>query len=456
MKKLLAIVLVLMLLTASAAFAETATVVTYANPVVSVTQDGQTQTIDLAGLELTLSAGLVGEEPQVGEDGAEAADTRVPTILLDVVKDGQALLSGEAQFIGTALVLNLDGLSRPIAVDMAQAGEMAVGGYRQMFAALPEMAKSSLPAFTGVQIPKVDLMGLAGVLPMLGIEPVTTENSVSFELPAEMVNMLLQMILQQVPAEALQSIGLADSLNQLLASGGFALRGNISDDGTTAVLAIGVHPVADGATADEAAFTLNFSSAANADTLSVDMSMGGQTMTLGELALTSLPDQAELNGSLQIMQGMLSLAFSLYPQDGLQVGALELNVTDPTGNAQKVTASLVYGQKDGADYSDFAFAVDGQMAVELVNETTGDGSGNATGNATLSVETYAEPQGNVGIASEVTQSVVEGFTFRNIENAANAINATSMTDEENAQLQEELNGVLGKLMVAFGDVMPAA
>jgi predicted S18 family serine protease len=64
MKKLLAIVLVLMLLTASAAFAETATVVTYANPVVSVTQDGQTQTIDLAGLEVTLSMGLVGEEPQ--------------------------------------------------------------------------------------------------------------------------------------------------------------------------------------------------------------------------------------------------------------------------------------------------------------------------------------------------------------------------------------------------------
>lgn len=456
MKKLLAIVLALMLLTASAAFAETATVVTYANPVVSVTQDGQTQTIDLAGLELTLSAGLVGEEPQAGEDGAEAADTRVPTILLDVVKDGEALLSGEAQFIGTALVLNLDGLSRPIAVDMTQAGEMAVGGYRQMFAALPEMAKSSLPAFTGVQIPKVDLMSLAGSLPMLGIEPVTTENGVSFELPAEMVNMLLTMILQQVPAEALESTGLADVLNQLQANGGFALRGNISDDGTTGVLTIGVHPVAEGATADEAALTVNFSSAENADVLSVDMIMGGQTMTLGELALTSLPDQAELNASLQIMQGTMGLAFSLYPQDGLQVGALELNVTDPTGNAQKVTASLVYGQKDGADYGDFAFAVDGQMAVELVSETTGDGSGNATGNATLSVETYAEPQSNVGIASEVTQSVVEGFTFRNIENAANAINATSITDEENAQLQQELNGILGKLMGALGEVMPAA
>ncbi|MBR6219883.1 MAG: hypothetical protein IKQ80_04920 [Clostridia bacterium] len=456
MKKLLAIVLVLMLLTASAAFAETATVVTYANPVVNVTQDGQTQTIDLAGLEVTLSMGLAGEEPQLGEDGTLAADTRVPTILLDVSKDGAALLSGEAQFIGTALVLNLDGLSRPIAVDMTEAGEMAVGGYRQMFSALPEMAKSSLPAFTGVQIPKVDLMGLTGFLSMLGIEPETTESGASFELPAELVNMLLQMILQQVPAEALESLGLADALNQLMASGGFALRGNISDDGTTGVLTIGVHPVAEGATADEAALTVNFSSAANADTLSVDMSIGGQTMTLGELALTSLPDQAELNASLQIMQGMMSLAFSLYPQDGLQVGALEMNVTDPTGNAQKVTASLVYGQKEGADYSDFAFAVDGQMAMELINETVGDGNGNASGTATLSVDSYNEPQSNVDIASEVTQSVVDGFTFRNIENAAGAINATSMTEEENAQLQEELNGVLGKLMVAFGDVMPAA
>ena len=133
-----------------------------------------------------------------------------------------------------------------------------------------------------------------------------------------------------------------------------------------------------------------------------------------------------------------------------------MNVTDPTGNAQKVTASLVYGQKEGADYSDFAFAVDGQMAMELINETVGDGNGNASGTATLSVDSYNEPQSNVDIASEVTQSVVDGFTFRNIENAAGAINATSMTEEENAQLQEELNGVLGKLMVAFGDVMPAA
>lgn len=456
MKKLLTIVLVLMLLTASAAFAETATVVTYANPVVSVTQDGQTQTIDLAGLTVTLSMGLVGEEPQLGEDGEQAADTRVPTIQLDVAKDGEALLSGEAQFIGTALVTNLDGMSRPVALDMTQAGEMAVGGYRQLFAALPEMAKAQLPAFTGVQIPKVDLMGLVNFLPMLGIEPETTENSASFELPAEMVNMLLQMIVQQVPAEALQSTGLADGLNQLLASGGFALRGNISDDGTTAVLTIGVHPAADGATADEAALTISFSSADNADMLSVDMDMGGQTMTLGELALTSLPDQAELNASLQIMQGMMSLAVSLYPQDGMQVGALEMNVTDPTGTAQKATASLVYGKKDGADYSDFAFAVDNQVAMELINETTGDGNGNASGTATLSVDSYGEAQGNVGIVSEITQTVEDGFTFRNIGNAASAIDAASMTDEESAQLQEEMGVVMGKLMAAFGEVMPAA
>ena len=73
------------------------------------------------------------------------------------------------------------------------------------------MAKTQLPAFTGVQIPKVDLMGLANYLPMLGIQPETTENSASFELPAELVNMLLQMIVQQVPAEALQSTGLSDA-----------------------------------------------------------------------------------------------------------------------------------------------------------------------------------------------------------------------------------------------------
>lgn len=450
MKKLLAIALALMLLMASVACAETASVMTFSNPMITVTQGDQTNTADLTGSTLTVAMGMAGEEPVVTENG-DVVDDRVPTIQFDIVKDGETLLNGVVQVIGERMVVDMEGLSRPIALDMSAAGGVAGDGYKTMFASLPELAKAKLPAFTGVEIPKVDLMAITAFLPMLGITPETTENSASFELPAEMVNMLLQMLISQAPEQALQLFGGADALNQMLASGGFALKGEIADDGETSVLDLGLYAAENGVTAEEAFLMITFTSELNSDVLNVEMSMQGQSVTLGNLALKSIPDQAELDAALNLMGGMVNLAFSLYPQDDAQVAALELTAQD-----QKLTASLVYGEEDGADYTDFTLAGENQFAMDLYVKTTGDGEGNEDGNCTMTLDTYTEPQQNIVIDGEISQRMVDDYTFNSIENAASAIDAATATEEENAQLQQELNEIGAKLQAAFDVIQPAA
>lgn len=450
MKKLLAIVLALMLVTASAALAETATVLTVANPVITVTEGGQTNTAELTGTTLTIAAGMAGEEPVSDEDGF-VEDNRVPTVQFDIVKDGETLLSGELQVIGERMIVNLEGLSRPLAADMSMAGGMAGQGYKKMFASLPDMAKNKLPKFQGVNIPKIDLLSIASS-PVLGslISFTTTETTASFELPAEMVSAILSMILQQVPAEALQSMGLQNGLDDIL-GGGFALKGDIADYGESAALTVGVYPAVDGVTADEAFLTITFTSAENSDVLAVDVSMGGQSANMGQLALSSIPEQAELNLGLNLMSGQMTLNGSLYPQDGAQVAALELNVP-----GQKVNASLTYGENEGADYTDFAISVENQAAVDIFAQTTGDGNGNEDGACTLTVDSYGETPRNVVIDSEISQRVTEGFAFRNIANSDAALDTTRATEEEMTQLNEEMNAIMGRLLAAFNAVAPAA
>ena len=432
MKKLLAIVVALMLLTASVAMAETATVLTVSNPVLTVTADGQDMTIDMGGLQIVLAMGLAGD---------------VPTIQADVTNGAEALLSAELQVIGTNMVVSLDGLSRPLAVDVSSAGAQGLEGISALFAALPELANLKMPAFTGVDIPKLDLMSLGSMLGATG-----DGQSATFEIPYEMVQQLLSMVGQyksMIPESAQAQVGpLFDLIEDMNAKGnGFALKGSITDDGATGTLAVDVLPVSGGVTADASAATITFMSAANQINLIVDVNQGEEVTTLGEIALTSTPDAAELSVSVDIMGGMLNMAGSLYPQDGLQVAALEL-----VAMGQKANMSLIYGEKDGADYADAAFEVEGQAAVECITQTVSDGNGNESGTLTVAADAAGS---QFQLDSEIAQSVPD-VTFNAIADAANAIDVVNMSEEENAQISEELQGVLGSLMNYVATLEPAA
>ncbi len=432
MKKILAIIVALMLLTASVAMAETATVLTVSNPVLTMNSEGQEMTFDMAGLQIELAMGMAGD---------------TPTIQADITNGSEALLNAELQVIGTNMVVAIDGLSRPLAVDISSAGTQGVEGIGSLFAALPQLAGIKMPAFTGVNIPKLDLMSLGAYVGAAG-----DGQSASFEIPYEMVQQLLSVVGQYrglVPESAQAQLEpVFDLIEDMNAKGnGFALTGSITDDGTTGTLAVDVLPVSGGVTADAAAATITFISAANQINLAVDAYQDDQTMTLGEIALTSLPDAAELNFSVDIMGGMLNLGGSLYPQDGLQVAALELVAMD-----QKANMSLIYGEKDGADYFDAAFEVEGQAAVEFITETISDGNGNEIGTLTVAADGAGT---QIRLDSEISQSVTD-VTFKTIADAAYAIDVANMSQEDNARLSEELQDVLGNLMNYVATLQPAA
>ena len=74
----------------------------------------------------------------------------------------------------------------------------------------------------------------------------------------------------------------------------------------------------------------------------------------------------------------------------------------------------------------------------------------------MTLDTYTEPQQNIVIDGEISQRMVDDYTFNSIENAASAIDAATATEEENAQLQQELNEIGAKLQAAFDVIQPAA
>lgn len=430
MKKILAILLALTLLLASAALAETATVLSFSNPVLSVTSNGESQKVDLAGFEVEAAIGNAGE---------------VPTIQAVVTRDGEKLLDAVMQVVGSRLVLDVEGMSRPIAAEIP-AGDVS-GNISQLFAALPELSNFKLPAFTGVTIPKADLVSLGQ---MIG-----TDADGNFEVPYEMVDAALTQLKQfkdAIPESAKRYSDMVfELIDQLQATNsGIALKGQVTDDGATSTLTLGILPVSQGVTADEAAAILGISSAENQFNITVDVNQDGQTTNLGEFALTSAPADATLSFELDVMTGMLNLVGSLYPDNGAQVVAFELNAM-----GQKANASFTYGGEGQTEFADFAFSVDGQVAMDCYAETTSDGNGNESGNLQLTVET-TDPANQLTLDAGIAQTIAD-VDFRSIDNAASAIDAQNMTSEEQTKLSEELEAATGNLMTAIMQaMMPAA
>ena len=429
MKKTIAIVLTLMLLVASVAMAEEASVLVLADPVLTTNAGGQPMTIDMNGLEIALA---------IGNDA-----NGVPTIQMDAANGGQSLLNAVLQFIGNRAVLDVDGLSRPIAATVSgvSADEIAEG-----FDAMMQPSGFKLPAFTGVEIPKLDLVSV-GAMVGAGADG-------SFELSYQMVNMLLGQLSNYrgvIPGTARQYTDmLFDAIDQMQATNsGFTLKGNVADDGASATLALDILPVQNGVTASASVATITLYSAANQINLDVDVHQDGQDMKLGQFALTSIPAEAELNFSLDLM-GELGLAGSLYPQDGAQVAAFEL-----TAEGQKMNFSVTYGDRDAAQFADVVVSVEGQAAVECIVETTADESGAAYGTLDLTLDSLAEPVSQVNVKGDI-MTAAEDYDFRSIDNAAAAIDAENMTEEESQQLSQEFDAISGNLMNYLATLAPAA
>ena len=431
MKKMLVIALALMLLLASAALAETANVVTFSNVNVLVSSSEGNAAIDLSDLTARLAMGLANE---------------LPIIQLDVTGGGDALLGAQIQFIDGRMVLAIDGTSRPISADMGPTAGQAQETLTEMFGNLDQFANIKLPAFTGVDIPKIDLMSVADFLPMLGIQPTTEGQVTTFEIPAEMVSQLIQMIVSQIPAETASQLG---GLDQILASAQFAIKGKLADDGTTAEMMLDLYMAQGGVTSDSPIGALYFASTQNADSLEIMLYQDGQSLTLGQIDLSSDPAAATLDLGFDLM-GQITMNFSLYPQDGAQVAALAFKA-----DTQELNASLTYGDEGEMEYADFAFEIPNeQVSASVHTEETPDGNGGKTG--IMGVNVAAQGQ-TVNVTADL-QEGKEDVQFKPITNAANAIDANNPSQADQEALNEELNSALAPLMNYLSNVsvQPAA
>lgn len=221
MKKLIAVILAVLLLGSAVACAEGTRALELKDPVLELTQDGQTAVVDLAGL--TLRVGALEEEE--------------PTLVLNILGDDAVLFRAAVVIRDGAALFSADGLSHSYAVRAAGAGLAASSGEEGEDA-------SALAA---------ELLGKVLAEAETGLEG----DAVTFRLPYTAVNELLGELLPTL--KGIPNAGeLASQFEAWAARGnGFELSGSLSTNGGVRA-ELAATPVSGGETAGEAAFVLRF------------------------------------------------------------------------------------------------------------------------------------------------------------------------------------------------------
>lgn len=215
MKKWIAVILAVLLLGPTFAFAEAVPVLDLNDPVVDVTTDGESVHLELGGLTLRFGA--------VGEEGSEA-------LVLNILGDGEVLFAAAARPEDGRVLLTADGLSHSYAAPLP-------GG---------QLVESADDADDEDGAPLAAL--LEGVMSAAEIEPAA--DGLHFRLPYTAVNQLLRELLptlEQIP----NADELIAALDEAEARGdGFELSGVIGL-GVDTPITLAVTPVEGGVAADE-------------------------------------------------------------------------------------------------------------------------------------------------------------------------------------------------------------
>lgn len=215
MKKWIAVILAVLLLGPTFAFAEAVPVLDLNDPVVDVTTDGESVHLELGGLTLRFGA--------VGEEGSEA-------LVLNILGDGEVLFAAAARPEDGRVLITADGLSHSYAAPLP-------GG---------QLVESADDADDEDGAPLAAL--LEGVMSAAEIEPAA--DGLHFRLPYTAVNQLLRELLptlEQIP----NADELIAALDESEARGdGFELSG-VFGLGEDTPITLAVTPVEGGVAADE-------------------------------------------------------------------------------------------------------------------------------------------------------------------------------------------------------------
>lgn len=364
MKKWIAVILAVLLLGPTFAFAEAVPVLDLNDPVVDVTTDGESVHLELGGLTLRFGA--------VGEEGSEA-------LVLNILGDGEVLFAAAARPEDGRVLLTADGLSHSYAAPLP-------GG---------QLVESADDADGGDGAPLAAL--LEGVMSAAEIEPAA--DGLRFRLPYTAVNRVLRELLptiEQIP----NADELIAALDEAEARGdGFELSGEIGL-GKDTQLSLAVTAVEGGVAADEPAALAELSVSTVEDGADFRLSvsspgLGADPLFLLQGSLRGDEDKG-LTLHVDLFAGsaadgapVLTLdlrtgdgfAFTLDAAELLRVeaaydkaaGSLLLNV-ETEGFAATLSAAVAEGEGElrPCRFPNQVVALEGELTVVLEGELTGE------------------------------------------------------------------------------------
>lgn len=233
MKKIVALMVALMMLIASAACAES---IIIADPVITLNMGGE-QVIDLTGLQLSIATGEANGNP---------------ALQIDVSGNGSKLMGISANVTGEALVFAVDGVSGTYCVPL-------------------EAIMSQMNVSTNMDLSSLDIDVNAL---MTAIQNGVEFDGTNFRVPYTTVNEVLEIVAPAMASIEIPGVDMAeftDGVAQLKESNsGITLEGSFAQDGDNMSAALNLIPVQNGE-AGAAAMTMNADMGDNGISVVVDI-----------------------------------------------------------------------------------------------------------------------------------------------------------------------------------------
>lgn len=434
MKKLTAAVLAMLMLLTAAACAERAKVMTYSNPYLELTEDGERREVDLSGISLRLTGGM--------PEG-------VPTVQAELLEQGGVAQRGLMQCIDGRLYFQADGLGEVYAVELSQLGDRGQRLVDAVFEDMDYLLDFKLPVFDGVSIPRLDMTLIA---PLTGATVTTDEAGrrvADIEVPYFMVRQLLTMAngyRDAVPASArVVTDPLFALLDQLVASdSGFALKGAVATGAVKSSLTLDIYPVQGGVTAEAAAARVKFVSAENQVDVTVDVYQGESTVNAAAFSITSAPGDGALSASLDVMSLVLA-DVRLYREGDAQVVT-----ADVSSLGQRASVYINYGTMGNTDFFNVMLNVPNRIELRASVQANDDGDGASAGTSALDATLYGDDAPViVGLTGDIAERY-EDVDFGGIRDTEDAVDALHMTADQQGRLTGELNRLLDRFVSRYG------
>ena len=383
MERVIAAILALMLLLSAGALAEkNAAVMTLDN----VCLQDKTHTVKVRDYAVSLVLENIND---------------LPSLALLIDGAGEPLATAIAQLSTEQVILAVDGMDHgyKYPIPAAQAAQLAQVGEAGLAALIPSLVSTldemELPTFTGVDVPKLDMTDA------LSAYVTGTDNGVSaFEIPVTEFDKLLDEVLTVAKSQG-NNVSQIDKLNDMIeamkAEGkGFAVKGTITDDGTTQKVDGEISLVSGRKATGVAA--LSIVSAMNSWRLAISVRKGFLNLNVLTASMIARPAEERIDVGVSVFGGM-DFAMGIFQENGLQ------KITfDATGLGQKAWLEIAYGKQADGDLVSLVAQLDAMnLTANLKTAMGADGVRKGTLTYTLNNNSNV-----AGISADVTMYTGEG------------------------------------------------